>query len=174
MRTTDPARIEDVRDPIGKLGWPKEKGRDGERTPMQWDASKEAGFTTSTKPWLPVPSLAEKYNVEKEKQDPDSIWNTYKRLLSLRKSEPAFRDGSYTAINQDDPDVFAFLRKSGGSTVLVVLNMSAKLRTISTKISNPGETHGELLYASPATNEKMLPLDHLVLEPFGVLIARVR
>jgi alpha-glucosidase len=174
MRTTEPARIEDVRDPIGKLGWPKEKGRDGERTPMQWDASKEAGFTTSTKPWLPVPPLAEKYNVETEKQDPDSILNTYKRLLSLRKSEPALRDGSYTAINQDDPDVFAFLRKSGESTVLVALNMSPKLRTISAKMSSPNETHGQLLYASSATNEKVLPLDHLVLEPFGVLIARVR
>ena len=46
MRTTDPARVEDVHDPIGKLGWPKEKGRDGERTPMQWDATPNAGFTT--------------------------------------------------------------------------------------------------------------------------------
>ena len=55
MRTTDPARIEDVHDPIGKLGWPKEKGRDGERTPMQWDAAANAGFTTAAKPWLAVP-----------------------------------------------------------------------------------------------------------------------
>jgi len=66
MRTTDPARIEDVHDPIGKLGWPKEKGRDGERTPMQWDGTANAGFTTSAKPWLQVPPTAKTYNVETE------------------------------------------------------------------------------------------------------------
>lgn len=174
MRTTDPTRIEDVHDPIGKLGWPKEKGRDGERTPMQWNTSKEAGFTTSTKPWLPVPPVAEKYNVEKEKQDPNSILNAYKRLLFLRKSEPALRDGSYTAINEEDPDVFAFLRRSGDSTILVALNMSAKQRTISAKTPNSGETHAIPLYASPEYGEKVLALDHLTLEPFGVLVARVK
>jgi alpha-glucosidase len=174
MRTTDPTRIEDVHDPIGKLGWPKEKGRDGERTPMQWNASKEAGFTTSTKPWLPVPPVAEKYNVEKEKQDPDSILNAYKRLLFLRKSEPALRDGSYMAINEDDPNVFAYLRKSKDSIVLVALNMSAEPRTISAKIPDSGETHATPLYASPASSEKVVSLDHLTLEPFGVLVARVK
>ena len=174
MRTTDPTRIEDVHDPIGKLGWPKEKGRDGERTPMQWNVSKEAGFTASTKPWLPVPPVAEKYNVEKEKQDPDSILNAYKRLLFLRKSEPALRDGSYMAINEDDPNVFAFLRKSKDSTVLVALNMSAEPRTISAKMPSSGETHATPLYVSPDSAEKVVSLDHLTLEPFGVLVARVK
>src|ERR1700757_3431774 len=73
MRTTPPARIEDVHDPIGKLGWPKEKGRDGERTPMQWNASANAGFTTSPKPWLPIPPSAKTYNVQTESQNPNSI-----------------------------------------------------------------------------------------------------
>jgi hypothetical protein len=73
MRTTAPPRIEDVHDPIGKLGWPKEEGRDGERTPMQWDPSAGAGFTSSVKPWLPIPPNASIYNVETEKQNPDSI-----------------------------------------------------------------------------------------------------
>src|SRR5208283_113496 len=57
MTTTTPTRREDVKDPIGITGWPKEKGRDGERTPMQWDASDKAGFTTGD-PWLPVPPSA--------------------------------------------------------------------------------------------------------------------
>ena len=56
MVTTPPARIEDVKDPIGITGWPQEKGRDGERTPMQWDDSKNAGFSTADTTWLPVPS----------------------------------------------------------------------------------------------------------------------
>jgi len=55
MKTTPPTSKEEVKDPIGRTGWPKEKGRDGERTPMQWDGSTNAGFSKAT-PWLPVPS----------------------------------------------------------------------------------------------------------------------
>ena len=51
---SDPKRVEDVKDPIGVTGWPKEKGRDGERTPMQWSGEKNAGFTTGNNTWLPV------------------------------------------------------------------------------------------------------------------------
>jgi alpha-glucosidase len=110
MRTTDPVRIEDVHDPIGKLGWPLEKGRDGERTPMQWNGSSGAGFTTSPKPWLPIPSSAASYNVATEERNADSILCTYRRLLSLRQSEPALRNGTYQAINEDNPKVFAYVR----------------------------------------------------------------
>jgi alpha-glucosidase len=170
MRTTDPARIEDVHDPIGKLGWPKEKGRDGERTPMQWSASSGAGFTTASKPWLPIPPTAATYNVEREKQNPDSIFNAYRSLLALRKTEPALRDGTYAAINEDDPNVFAFLRQSGDSTILVALNMSADPHTIAVKL--PGSTTASPLYTSPAS-DATLALDHLTLAPFGVLVAKV-
>src|SRR4051812_26298636 len=62
MKTTPPGRREDVKDPIGRNGWPKEKGRDGERTPMQWDDSANAGFSKAT-PWLPVPATAKTHNV---------------------------------------------------------------------------------------------------------------
>jgi alpha-glucosidase len=177
MRTTDPARKEDVKDPIGKLGWPKEKGRDGERTPMQWDRSKNAGFTTSAHPWLPVPPSASKYDVEFEERDPNSILNAYKRLLALRKSEPALRDGSYQAVNENDENVFAYLRKNpgAGDSVLVALNMSAQPRTISFDLSASG-MHGATarpLFSSPhATND--ISLKHITLQPFGVLVAAVQ
>ncbi len=59
MVTTPPTRKEDVKDPIGITGWPKEKGRDGERTPMQWSSEPNAGFTAGT-PWLPVPPSADR------------------------------------------------------------------------------------------------------------------
>ncbi|MGB8325527.1 MAG: alpha-glucosidase, partial [Candidatus Acidiferrum sp.] len=95
MRTTTPARKEDVQDPIGILGWPKEKGRDGERTPMQWDTSKNAGFTTSDHPWLPIPPSASKYNVQVESQEPDSVFTFYRRLIDLRRNQNGLRNGSY-------------------------------------------------------------------------------
>jgi alpha-glucosidase len=172
MRTTDPVRIEDVHDPIGKLGWPMEKGRDGERTPMQWNASSGAGFTTSPKPWLPIPSSAVNYNVATEEKNPDSIFNTYRRLLALRQSEPALRDGTYQAINEDDPNVFAYVRKSGGSTILVALNMSAEARTITVNLDHASTAKS--LYRSPDANVEAIQLNHLSLPPFGVLVATVR
>jgi len=172
MRTTDPARIEDVHDPIGKIGWPKEKGRDGERTPMQWDGSAEAGFTTSAKPWLPVPPSATQYNVEAERKDPDSIFNWYKRLLALRKSEPALRDGSYESVNDTDPNVFAFLRRSDDSTVLVALNFTAKAQTVQLAIPGKDGKVETLLKTPGAADPKSLGL--IPLGPFGVYIGKLQ
>ncbi len=176
MRTTEPTRIEDVHDPIGKIGWPKEKGRDGERTPMQWSSSGEAGFTTANKPWLPVPPSTSRYNVEAESKDPDSIFNTYKRLLALRRTEPALRDGSQESVNEDDLNVFAFLRKSGDATVLVALNMSGRERTVAFHLDSKGVRGTNLapLYTSPAGSADALSLDRVVLAPFGALVAAVR
>ncbi len=173
MRTTDPARIEDVHDPIGKLGWPKDKGRDGERTPMQWDASAGAGFTTG-KPWLPIPPSAATYNVEVESKDEDSIFNTYKRLLTLRRSEPALREGSYEAVDVTNEHVFSYLRKSGDETVLVALNMSGVARTVAFDAG----TSGEVMYRSPLGKmglaAETVELKKVELEPFGFVVLRVR
>jgi alpha-glucosidase len=172
MRTTDPARIEDVHDPIGRLGWPKEKGRDGERTPMQWNGTATAGFTTG-QPWLKVPPNSQQYNVESESKDPDSILNCYKRLLSLRKSESALRYGEQVGINNNDPDVFAFLRRSGDETVVVALNMSSKSRTIEFDLKAAG-VHGSKLaplYYSPRFTTH--GWDHIELAPFGAFVARL-
>jgi alpha-glucosidase len=172
MRTTDPTRIEDVHDPIGRLGWPKEKGRDGERTPMQWDNTSNAGFTTGT-PWLKVPPAAHEYNVKSESDNPDSIFNCYKRLLALRKSESALRDGEQVSINNDDPDVFAFLRRSRDETVIVALNMSAKLRVIQIDLRAAG-VHGSKLtplFMSPRLSG--VEPQRIALQPFAAIVARV-
>jgi len=83
MKNNDPTRKEDVKDPIGRLGWPEEKGRDGERTPMQWNNTPNAGFTTGI-PWLPVPMTYQTHNVATEQKDPNSILNFYRQLLALR------------------------------------------------------------------------------------------
>jgi alpha-glucosidase len=175
MRTTPPKRIEDVQDPIGKIGWPKEKGRDGERTPMQWDGSAHAGFTTAGKPWLPIPSSAATVNVEAELLDPNSILNAYKRLIALRRSQPALRDGDQLSVNNDDADIFAFVRRAGGQAVLVALNMSAHPRTIAFHLENDGVAgdHLRLLYGSGAGPAAQIPLSRVELAPFGALVAAV-
>jgi alpha-glucosidase len=170
MRTTDPARIEDVHDPIGKRGWPKEKGRDGERTPMQWDAAPAAGFTTNAKPWLPIPPSSTTYNVETESKDPNSIYNVYKRLLALRKTNPILRDGVQESINNDDPNVFAFLRRTSDGAVLVALNMSAHPHTIAFHLQGK---RLKPLVTTPTQNTETIPADHVTLAPFATVVAAV-
>ena len=178
MRTTEPARKEDVQDPIGKIGWPEEKGRDGERTPMQWDGSRNAGFSTSQHPWLPVPPSAALYNVQAESQDPNSILSFYKRLLALRRSDPALRDGRYLPLNQEDTNVLSFLRKNPGSgeAILVVLNMSAEPRTLKFDLAARGVKDGSAksLLAAPAMGPESTLLNHFTVPAFGVFIGSVR
>ena len=177
MRTTTPVRKEDVQDPIGKIGWPEEKGRDGERTPMQWDASKNAGFSTAERPWLPVPPSSAEYNVKAESQDTGSILSFYKRLLALRRSDPALRDGRYLPVNRDDPFVLAYLRKNPGSgdAILVVLNMSAESKTVRFDLAADGikESSARPLIAAPEMGHESTQLSHFTIPAFGVFIGPV-
>ena len=176
MVTTPPARVEDVMDPIGKIGWPKEKGRDGERTPMQWETSKNASFSKSNHTWLPIPPGYKERNVEVEKKDPNSLLNWYKQLIALRKSNAAIRDGSYVTVNPDDPNVLSFLRKSDGVSVLVALNMSAQPQSVKLDLKKEGIT-GETakpLLSSPKASETPVPLNAVSIPPFGVFVAEVK
>jgi len=176
MRTTPPLRREDVQDPVGRTGWPKDKGRDGERTPMQWDTSKNAGFTTAAKPWLPVPPSYTRYNVKAQSQDPNSILNFYKRLLALRRSQPALRDGSCISILRDDPNVLAFLRQPRqGESVLVALNMSSEPRTISFDLRSQGikSEAARILLSAPLQQQTTVPLNSVRIPAFGVFMAAV-
>jgi alpha-glucosidase len=174
MTNNDPTRKEDVRDPIGKIGWPQEKGRDGERTPMQWDSTANAGFSTA-KPWLPVPSSYTTHNVATELKQPDSILSFYQKLLALRHQNRALLDGEYIALNQDDPNVLSFLRKYKDEAVLVVLNMSGSSQKVSFNLAQQG--YGSPKTTSLLTTESALSgqrsLQQLPLQPFGVYIASV-
>src|ERR1700720_2954297 len=87
MENYGPLTKDDVRDPIGRRGWPLEKGRDGERTPMQWSDAANAGFTGGT-PWLPVAPSYKTHNVATETADAHSILNFYRRLFGFRTTEP--------------------------------------------------------------------------------------
>ncbi len=177
MRTTVPTRIEDVKDPVGRTGWPKDKGRDGERTPMQWDKSPNAGFSNAPKTWLPVPPSAAQYNVATEQYDPNSILSFYKHLIALRRELSALRDGAYVAVNRDDPNVLAYLRRARNGTdpVLVALNMSAQPQQVNFSLKGFGVDGKSLhvLLATPRSTNSDLSMSGVKLEPFGVLIAAV-
>jgi len=169
MKTTMPARREDVKDPIGRSGWPKEKGRDGERTPMQWDGSNNAGFSKGT-PWLTVPATAKIYNVADESNDPNSILTFYKNVLKLRHTNRELREGNYVPLNQNDPNVLSYLRVYGDQAVLVALNMSGSAQTVDFKISKNGFASAKGLLA---TNNSSARGDIVKLEPYGVFIGQL-
>jgi alpha-glucosidase len=169
MKTTPPTRVKDVKDPIGRTGWPKEKGRDGERTPMQWNQSENAGFTTGT-PWLPVPETYKTHNVAAESKDPNSILEFYKKVLRLRHTNSALLNGKYMAINEDDPNVLSYLRVNGSQGVVVALNMSNRTQNLSLELKSHGfASLKSLLDSGPVTIQK----SSVALPPFGVLIGEL-
>ncbi|HLW85056.1 MAG TPA: alpha-glucosidase [Candidatus Sulfotelmatobacter sp.] len=169
MKTTPPTRKEDVQDPIGRRGWPKEKGRDGERTPMQWDESPNAGFSTA-KPWLPVPPTYKTHNVADESKDPNSVLEFYKSVLKLRHASKALLDGSYTALNESDPDVLSYLRAYNDDVVLVALNMSGIGRKVNFELKHNGFSSAKSLVATGKSSAKG---DEVTLEPYGVFIGQL-
>ena len=97
--------------------------RDNGRTPMQWDASENAGFTTGT-PWLPVNPNYLEINVEKETADPNSCLNYFKKMVKLRKDNPVLVYGDYQIIQREHPQIYAYTRTLDGQKMLVLLNFS--------------------------------------------------
>jgi len=132
MVTTPPARKEDVKDPIGITGWPREKGRDGERTPMLWDDSKNAGFSTAETTWLPVAANFRTVNVAAQKTEPDSLLNWYRQLIAMRRSDPTLGGGSMVMLDDTNPSVLSYARiaVAGHPSVIVVLNCTDQPQTI--------------------------------------------
>lgn len=174
MENNDPKRREDVKDPIGQRGWPKEKGRDGERTPMQWTPAVNAGFSTA-QPWNPVGPRYKKYNVEAEKADPNSILNHYQKLLALRHADKALLDGKYIALNENDPNVLAYVRSYQGENVLVVLNMSKSAQKVKVDLASKGVqgSSATTLVASFAAPTQV-NVSNVQLEPFGAIVAKLQ
>jgi alpha-glucosidase len=169
MKTTPPTRRDEVKDPIGRRGWPKEKGRDGERTPMQWDDSVNAGFSKAT-PWLPVPSSYKTHNVAEESKDPNSVLTFYRNVLKLRHTNRALLDGDYIPLNENDQNVLSYLRVYKDEVVLVALNMSGWQQKPNFAFSKNGYPSVKALLA---TGKSAAKGDVVALEPFGVFIAQL-
>ncbi len=171
MKTTPPNRKEDVKDPVGRTGWPLDKGRDGDRTPMQWDATKNAGFTIPTAtPWLPIPLEAATVNVKAETGRPDSLLTWYTRLIAMRRANPALAQGAMTMLDTSNPSVLSYTRKQGSSTVVVSLNFTAQPQTISLDEAGAGRLTTLLTDApKPSTT-----LHAITLPPYGTWIGELR
>jgi alpha-glucosidase len=178
MTTTTPTRVEDVKDPIGITGWPKEKGRDGERTPMQWDASTpQAGFSTNAATWLPVAGNYKTINVQTELKDPNSLLNWHKKLIAMRREMAALRDGGLVMVDTANPSVLSYVRTApaGGHAVVVALNMTGEAQRIALDLSPAGISRGAV--RTLLTNDSSLQgvgTTSMTLPPFASWVGEVQ
>jgi alpha-glucosidase len=147
-------RREQLQDPFGKRHWPQPRGRDPERTPMQWRKAEGAGFTDGgVRPWLPLGDSGR--NVEDQQRDPGSILNLVRDLIALRRKAPDLLAGSYRQL-ASPPETWVWQR--GGSTI-VAANFSER------PIRIPG-IRGRLLLSSARSRDSQPGGDGLTLGPW--------
>jgi alpha-glucosidase len=122
--------FEQLQDPFGKAHWPRDKGRDGCRTPMPWAAGElNAGFGSGDRTWLPMNPAHQARAVDVQEADAASCLQLTRRLLALRRDHPALRLGSFEPLWADD-EVLVVLRREGADAVLVAFNFSAAPRSV--------------------------------------------
>jgi alpha-glucosidase len=146
--------------------------RDKNRTPMQWRNAPNGGFCPpQATPWLPVnPDYAGGVNVQQQEEDPVSLLNFYRRLLRVRKENPALKEGDYRPIHQKEEKYLAFLRSTRSQVILVVLNYSG--RRFSLDFTDMGFHSARTVFSTLASSHQSL--GNVSLEPFGIWIAELK
>ncbi|MBQ6484789.1 MAG: alpha-glucosidase [Carnobacterium sp.] len=142
------------------------KGRDNARTPMQWDASNNAGFSKA-EPWLPVNPNYQTINVAAALADDQSIFYTYQRLIQLRKKHDLIKFGDFELINETEAEVFAYRRTYQGEKWLIVSNFSEQSNffTFDGKVD-------KLIIAN--MTDLSLDLNHKLLRPYEAFVVKLR
>jgi alpha-glucosidase len=144
--------------------------RDPERTPMQWDASPHAGFST-VEPWLPVAANSTTRNVATQRDDPRSLLNLVRTLTHLRRDLPALQVGDYRSLDTGNDDIFAYVRSTPEQQLLVVLNFGADEQQLDlTTLS----ASGDLLCTTYLDQTGLRDLRQLTLRPDEGLLMRLR
>ncbi|MBS1968579.1 MAG: DUF3459 domain-containing protein [Chloroflexi bacterium SZAS-1] len=162
-----PIALEDERDPFG-IRVPGQ-GRDPERTPMLWDSTPYAGFST-VKPWLPLTDGWQDLNVAAQQAEATSILTLFRALVALRRALPTLHIGSYATFACTPSSVFAYLREHGGERVLIVLQFGAEPCVIDTAVLG---VRGEVLLSTYLDRIGSIPLDQIQLRAHEGLIVRL-
>lgn len=144
-------------------------GRDPERTPMQWDASHNAGFTDGT-PWLPLSDDFETRNVEAQRVDPTSMLTLQHRLIGMRRAERALCVGSYAPVRTKGT-VLAYIREYEGTRMLIALNLGAEPQEL--KLRKPYDT-GTILITTKLDREMESVTDRITLRGDEGVVVRLR
>ena len=143
------------------------KSRDNARTPMQWDDSLNAGFTTG-KPWFRVSDRYKEINVKQALEDRDSIFYYYKKLIELRHKESILTEGNYQLLLPDDEKIFAYLRNTENESWLVAANMSEDT-VLTDKLKTVAKEKQDVIIG----NYERLNLDE-ALRPYEAFMMRIK
>lgn len=120
------------------ISYLRNKSRDNARTPMQWDETDEAGFTTGV-PWMPLNPNYKRINAAAQIGDEDSVYNYYRKLISLRKEYPIIVNGDFELVGENNADVFAYLRHWKDQILWVACNFTDRMQKIVSPSSNRAE-----------------------------------
>ncbi|MGA9396761.1 MAG: alpha-glucosidase [Anaerolineaceae bacterium] len=166
MRDLD-VKHSEIMDPPGKRYWPLYNGRDGCRSPMQWDASLNSGFSKA-RPWLRVHPEYPRRNVSSQLRDEHSLLNFYKRLISLRRHSIVLRRGNFSVVKHNNSNCLVYLRSYAKKSILVALNFSSKPQKLKSTLTQ-GALGSEIFSTQPL-QKKPRVLDTLRLEPYQAVL----
>ncbi len=143
------------------------KGRDNARTPIQWDRTENAGFTTGT-PWLHVNPNYQEINVEANLEDPNSIFYCYQKLIQLRKDHPIIVWGDYELVMDTPEQVFMYLRHFEGETWSVVANFGEQTKTL--QLEHFGQSSDVVISNYERTS---VNFQHIELKPYEAFAVKL-
>lgn len=144
------------------------KGRDNGRTPMQWDNSENAGFTTGT-PWIAVNKNYNEINAKQCLEDENSVFHHYRKLIDIRKNNDTIIYGDYTLLCPEDKNIFAYTRELNGDKILVVCNFYDKEVTFS---FDGYFNHADILLSNYKDSSTLI--ERLSLRPYEAIMFRVK
>ena len=145
------------------MGYIKAVGRDNARTPMQWDASENGGFTSGT-PWLQVNKNYKTINADAQVNDPDSVFAYYKKLIALRHTNEVMVNGVYDVLIPDHPQIYAYTRTLGDKQLLVLCNDS------DTNVAIPAELQEKIHAAKNILIQNYKDTDESTLRPYEAVV----
>ncbi|MFZ4411710.1 MAG: glycoside hydrolase family 13 protein [Bacteroidales bacterium] len=157
-----------IKDSLGKKYWPIYNGRDGARTPMQWNTDAYAGFSM-VKPWLPVHSDYKKVNVQFQENETDSLFNIYQSLILLRKKYSSLNKGEFSILKKGKDDIFAYSRIYQDEIICIFMNFSSHEKIV--QLKEIGEF--EILFSSQSSVKEHFIENKLILSPFEAFIYKL-
>ena len=149
----------------------RSKSRDNSRTPIQWDCSENAGFTTGT-PWINISKRYKEINSEENLKDKDSVFYHYKKLIELRKAEDIIAYGDYRILDEENDKIYAYLRSYNGENIVVVNNFYGENGSIN--LSKEIELEGkkvEILISN--YKDSSLDISNISLRPYESVVYKI-
>ncbi len=155
-----------ILDAMGKKFQPFFKGRDGARTPMQWNDKENAGFS-KVEPWLPINKNYPKVNVELQNNLADSQLNMYRKLIQLRREYASLQEGNWRADSSGKKGILAYSRKTATEHLLIILNFTSSKKHYYREFS----PEDKLIFSTKNETEKHLSAHFYTLQAFeGIIV----